>query len=272
MTAGKRIPPQEKRLRAALEALARPGARLIAVDAAGHVTGAGGRAVLAVPAETVALLRRSGLVRAEGAAEVLSPEGEARRARTAHPLGFAAQHTEFERVRPDAEACIEVYRDTRESPLVWLRSRKGPDGRPLLDDAQFAAGERLRADVTRAALLPRTGANWEAGVATGRRADAAADFTDGTIAARTRVNLALAAIGPELSGVVLDVCAFLKGLEQVERERAWPPRSGRIVLGLGLDRLARHYGLGAVATGPDRARLSAWRGEGTRDLPAEAAE
>jgi Domain of unknown function (DUF6456) len=91
--------------------------------------------------------------------------------------------------------------------------------------------------------MPRITSNWSASVATGPRGASPATFTETVIGARQRVRAALDAVGPEFSGLLVDVCCFLKRLEEVERERSWPLRSAKVVLQLGLDRLARHYGL-----------------------------
>lgn len=58
--------------------------------------------------------------------------------------------------------------------------------------------------------------------------------------------------------VVLDVCGFSKGLQQIETERGWPRRSAKLVLRIGLDRLAEVYGIGEVAVGAEVRRRRAW--------------
>jgi len=159
-----------------------------------------------------------------------------------------------------------------ESPLGWLRSRKDRNGRPLIAVEQFEAGERLRADYWFAQLSPRLTANWSALAPSGRLRRAApsdaALLRDEVIAAKERVRRAIEAVGPELSGVLVDVCCELKGLEQAERDKGWPQRAGKVVLQLALTRLARHYGAGAHA--PSRSsRLRHWGSEDYRpDLDA----
>lgn len=130
-----------------------------------------------------------------------------------------------------------------ESPLGQLARRKDKDGRPFLTAREVQAGERLRGDYTRGRIMPRLGANWEAGLSGGRRGDAngIADLMDAALAARQRVDHALKAVGPELSGLLVDICCFLKGLETVERERSWPVRSAKVMLKTALGVLARHY-------------------------------
>jgi len=179
--------------------------------------------------------------------------------------GVSRAHGQESRTAPDALLINES-----ESPLAWLARRKDTNGRPMIDAAQFAAGERLRADFTRAAMTPRLGANLTSPVAHGRRGggENAAHFSDIMIAAKERLDHALDAVGPEFSGLLLDVCCFLKGLETVERERGWPRRTSKVVLGLALDRLARHYGIGVKITGRTRAPLRSWQADDARPTMA----
>lgn len=172
--------------------------------------------------------------------------------------------------KPAAAAPAKAAPADDESPLVWLGRRRGRDGRPLLDAAQVAAGERLRADFTFGGIQPRTTVDW-AGFGGGGPASrrgpggASVDLADAALAARQRVATALAAVGPELSGVLVDVCCFLKGLEAVERERGWPARAAKIVLALALARLAAHYGLAREARGPRHSLgVRHWGAEGYR--------
>ncbi|MBA5779052.1 DNA replication protein [Stappia sp. F7233] len=131
----------------------------------------------------------------------------------------------------------------KESPLAWLHFRKGKAGKPLIDAAQFEAGERLRGDYSFAAIRPGLASMRWGEPKTDSGSKGLRDLSDETLDARARVERALATVGPELSGVLVDVCCFLKGLETVESERRWPARSAKLVLTLALDRLARHYGL-----------------------------
>src|SRR3954453_16650072 len=172
---------------------------------------------------------------------------------------FLAQHLDLARTElATATGRARVDMDTAESPLVWLSRRKGRDGRALIEPVQLQAGERLRADFTRAQLMPRVTANWTSSVAQDRRSGGVAAFNDAVIAARQQVRQACDSVGPEFIGLLLDVCCFLKSLEDVERERRWPARSAKVVLQLALDRLARHYGYSAEARGKQRAAVRTW--------------
>lgn len=164
---------------------------------------------------------------------------------------FRARHLSLEtRQIPTEDGVAKVLVNDSESPLAWLARRKGRDGHAMIASHQFIAGEKLRADFTRANMAPRMTANWAE--PSGRPRGSGhnpGEATEVMVASRQRVGQALDACGPEFAGLLMDVCCFLRGLEDVERERAWPPRSAKVVLQLGLDRLARHYGLKAEARG-----------------------
>lgn len=180
---------------------------------------------------------------------------------------FAAQHRDLAPVVVVRDGTRQTAMANRlESPLAALARLKEKTGEAWLPEDALAAGERLHADFTRGGLQPRMTMSWEPRIATRQKGEAgtARDLTDTALAARARVAKAIEAIGPELSGVALDVCCFLKGLETVERERQWPARSAKLMLRAALMALARHY---APPAGSPR-RTHAWGGEGYRpDLP-----
>lgn len=141
-----------------------------------------------------------------------------------------------------------------ESPLAWLARRK------LIAPQAFTAGERLRADWTQSQLEARITMDWQGLAAPqGKSASQRDGLSVGerALAARRRITAALDAVGPELSGMLLEVCCLTRGLEAAERSLGLPQRAGKVVLELALTRLARHYGLLAKACPRPRA-LSQW--------------
>lgn len=126
-----------------------------------------------------------------------------------------------------------------ESPLAWLRARA------LVSDRQFEAGEQLRTDYEAASLAPRVTMAWDPSpVARGRRgADAPIDPGLAQIAAKRRFDAAVGATGAGLADILWRVVCAGEAVPVAERGLGWPARSGRLVLGLALDRLADHYRL-----------------------------
>ncbi|MGU3574740.1 DUF6456 domain-containing protein [Brucellaceae bacterium C25G] len=130
-----------------------------------------------------------------------------------------------------------------ESPLGVLYRMKTASGQSFLTISEFNAGERLRSDFTRGSMMPRITSNWDANVQTHSRGltHGTVDLSDGIMSARLRVERALDAVGPELSGSLVDICCFLKTISQVEAERKWPARSAKMLIKTGLSILHRHY-------------------------------
>ncbi|WP_237154859.1 DUF6456 domain-containing protein [Oryzibacter oryziterrae] len=165
------------------------------------------------------------------------------------------------RKAPSARPAETPQINAAESPLAWLFSRRDKDGAPLIAAHEFAAGERFRSDYTFAALMPRTTMNWSTiGGRAERRSGAGggAVLSDAVLDARARVDAALTALGPDFGNLLIDVCCHLRGLVEVERDKAWPQRSGKVVLRLALAALARHYGLDPEARGGARSLSRQW--------------
>ncbi|MBU1213422.1 MAG: hypothetical protein KJ587_19470 [Alphaproteobacteria bacterium] len=133
----------------------------------------------------------------------------------------------------------------RESPLAWLRQRRDRQGRSYLSEAQFAAGERLRRDFTYGSMMPCVTSKWSpviGGASPASAPDRELELRDGQLRARDRFRAALAAVGPEFASLLVDVCCYLTGLEDVEAKSGWPRRTAKVVLLLALSALARFYG------------------------------
>jgi hypothetical protein len=121
-----------------------------------------------------------------------------------------------------------------ESPLTWLHARGH------LSDAQFAAGERLRADWERAQLAAGVTMRWDP-VRISGGPDRGLNPSERQIAAKQRFDGALATAGPGLADVLWRVVCAGEALPSAEKALDWPVRSGKVVLKLALDRVADFY-------------------------------
>ncbi|PRY95179.1 hypothetical protein BCF33_0793 [Hasllibacter halocynthiae] len=220
---------------ALLDALDAPGAVLAVADQMDKAVivrtdGAGRTQRTAVVERPVAraLALRGWIERREDGASrrvsryALAPAGRAVLGRP--PGGMAEAPAVFEAAPRSAGA---------ETPLRILARRRDATGRRFLDAPLTAAAERMAEDFVAAGLsvLPP-----EEGVARAMRLGAA-----------TPLGAALADLGDGLAEVALRTCCLGEGIERTERRLGWSARSGKIVLRIALQRLARHYGGARVA-------------------------
>jgi len=126
-----------------------------------------------------------------------------------------------------------------ESPLRWLRARG------LVSERQFEAGERLRRDWELGGLSAQVTMRWNAVPAdkAALRAPRERSPTMRQLAARRRVDAAIEHVGSGLSDLLWRLVCAGESLGETETALGWPPRTGRVVLTIALDRLADHYRL-----------------------------
>lgn len=122
----------------------------------------------------------------------------------------------------------------RESPIAWLHARGH------LDDRQFDAGERLRADYERAQLSASVTMRWDAVRVDGGGGDGLTP-TERQIAAKDRFDAAMREAGRGLNDILWRVVCGCESLPEAEKGLGWPVRSGKLVLGIALDRVAHFY-------------------------------
>ena len=114
-----------------------------------------------------------------------------------------------------------------------------------LDPVERAAGERFCADHARSTLHQHTTRNWSltaSARAQGWRGGPE-EASLAAIAAKDRVLDALAAVGSGMDQLLVAVCIREEAMAAIERRFGWAQRSGKTVLKLALQQLARHYGM-----------------------------
>ncbi len=127
-----------------------------------------------------------------------------------------------------------------ESPLSWLFARGH------LSDRQYLAGEKLRESYEAASLGPRVTMRWEnTPISRGkRRAPMAMEASDRMLSAKDRFDAAIAMLGSDLADIAWRVICAGEGVSMAEKTLGWPCRSGKLVLGIALNRLADYYRIG----------------------------
>lgn len=157
---------------------------------------------------------------------------------------FAAQHQKVIKEEiPNGRKKEHIIKNIGGSSLAWLMQRKDKGGRPFINRDHFEAGEQLCRDHEFAGLISKTTSHYD-GIPIGSKhyySGAGDDPTVAQLAAKRRVQAALDFVGPGLSDVLVRVCCYQEGLEQAERNLAWPNRSAKLVLRFALDRLVEHY-------------------------------
>lgn len=159
----------------------------------------------------------------------------------------AMLHAQMLARRPGGGLMVPEENAAKQGPARWLDQ---------LDPNLVEASERLALDYERAELDARVTALWDAALLpSGRkRVGGEKEVSNAAVSARARVHAALEAVGPELAGLLCEVCCLSAGVEQAERRFGLAARSGGALLKVALTRLARHYGL--VGSGSPRRRPS----------------
>jgi hypothetical protein len=241
----------------------RRGEQIVLVRAGRAVSLAAG-----MPTGVLAHLLEAGAVRCETragkAAFVITDAGQSRLARgAAIEAPYASQHREMAVQVMDVEGARQTVQvNLREDPLEVFR--RGRHLAHFVGPAELEAGERLQRDFVIARTMPQVTANWSRLVVDGAGYNPGLSMPEVVIEARRRVEKALGAVGPDFSGILVDMLAFSKGIASLERENALPLRSGKVAFAFALRHLARHYGLGNAASGARRSNLVHWGAEDYR--------
>ncbi len=178
--------------------------------------------------------------------------------------GALALHSGLAPQPPSALAVVSP----RVAPVIRPPAPKPPRRPSTTPSHQMEAAERLAGDFQTGQMTPRVTSNWDRVAlgaisgTSGNPSGRGVDVSERISAAQERVRRALSDAGPEFADVLIDLCCLETGIETFESKRGWPRRSAKLVLGLALDRLARHYGI--VGRSAARGHTQHWGASGYR--------
>ncbi|MCF6302224.1 MAG: DUF6456 domain-containing protein, partial [Devosiaceae bacterium] len=135
-----------------------------------------------------------------------------------------------------------------EGPVSQLSIAKKGTG-PFLQKHHVAAANKIHVLFQGAQMLQRTTMSYDptrSGAAVVKNGFGQ-EMGERAIDARRKLKACLQNMPDDCAGVILDVCGFQKGLQLVEIERKWPRRSAKLILRVGLEKAARHFGLSVSA-------------------------
>jgi hypothetical protein len=162
----------------------------------------------------------------------------------------------------------DLLGDAAPEVVVRLAVARGNEA-PFLAAHHVEAARRLARLFERARMRQRVTMSYDPTRLGGRAGGGSVQADLSVSAEDARRSLAnLAEVLPvECWNVLFDVCGFDKGMQDVEIERDWPRRSGKLVLRIALSQLAGHFGLSATAEGQENGRHRHWRPERVAMFP-----
>lgn len=120
----------------------------------------------------------------------------------------------------------------------------------LLSQDHILTANRLERLIERAMLTPQITRDYQQLSQTmgQSKGGGQADISDMAADARKELAQLFDQLPPDCINVLVDICGFGKGLQEIEASRNWPRRSAKLVAKIGLDQLGAIWGIGELAT------------------------
>lgn len=126
----------------------------------------------------------------------------------------------------------------------------------LLSHDHIMTANRLERLIERAMLTPQITRDYsQLNITQGRsKSSGQNDISDMAADARKELAQLYDQLPPDCMNLLVDVCGFSKGLQEIEASRNWPRRSAKLVAKIGLDQLGAIWGIGELSLPKHRRR------------------